>query len=349
MNSSFSTRLHQAIALLDSVYGTVSSNEFPKPMPADEAGMCADTVQRRYLWTDAFAVLAYVSIAELYESQQDYQTAQPYRRAIDKLISTVHDNLGKPRSNRPEHAMKPSSDSPTGFVGLRIGKEISRPVTDYGMRYDGQYWHYIDKWLWALQRAGHDEEAIAIARTCFPHFFDSRGKGMRWKLSVDATPAPGLEHVYGSNSDTLSALIVFCILQGDDGAILKEEIGMLQNALGGYKFRVTDDPLGFGLDLMWDQFLHGSPMQSALKPLASRALDPSHMSLPFRLYGAMIGARIAGWENQKVDALEEQALAYEARVAGHEKHSSINRVMLAMCLLCPGTLGRRTNDPMVKI
>ena len=32
---------------------------------------------------------------------------------------------------------------------------------------------------------------------------------MRWKLSVDATPAPGLERVYGSNSDTLSALIVF--------------------------------------------------------------------------------------------------------------------------------------------
>ena len=113
--------------------------------------------------------------------------------------------------------------------------------------------------------------------------------------------------------------------------------------------RLTDDPLGFGLDLMFDQFIHGSPMQSALKPLSSRALHASHMSLPFRLYGAMIGARIAGWESAKVSALEEQAVAYEARVAGREEHSSINRVMLAMCLLCPGALGRRTNDPMVKI
>jgi hypothetical protein len=245
--------------------------------------------------------------------------------------------------------MTPSFDSPTGFVGLRIGKETSRPVTDYGMRYDGQYWHYIDKWLWALQRAGRGEEAIAIAQTCFPYFFDSGGNGMRWELSVDATPAPGLERVYGSNSDTLSALIVFKLLQGDDGSIMKKEIGMLQDALHGYKFRMTDDPLGFGLDLMFDQFIHGHPMQSALKPLSSRALHASHMSLPFRLYGAMIGARIAGWESAKVSALEEQAVAYEARVASREDHSSINRVMLAMCLLCPGALGRRKNDPMVKI
>ena len=72
--------------------------------------------------------------------------------------------------------MTPSFDSPTGFVGLRIGKETSRPVTDYGMRYDGQHWHYIDKWLWALQRAGRGEEAIAIAQTCFPYFFDSARK-----------------------------------------------------------------------------------------------------------------------------------------------------------------------------
>jgi hypothetical protein len=130
---------------------------------------------------------------------------------------------------------------------------------------------------------------------------------------------------------------------------MKKEIGMLQDALHGYKFRMTDDPLGFGLDLMFDQFIHGHPMQSALKPLSSRALHASHMSLPFRLYGAMIGARIAGWESAKVSALEEQAVAYEARVASREDHSSINRVMLAMCLLCPGALGRRKNDPMVKI
>jgi hypothetical protein len=150
--------------------------------------------------------------------------------------------------------MQTDSSSPTGYVGLRIGKVQSRKTTDYGMHYDGQYWHYVDKWLLALARAGRAEEGIRIAKSCFPHFFDAGARGdgwdggIRWKLSVDATPAPGQERAYASD-DTLVALIVFSILENartsDDMPSLKEEIDLLRNSLQFYKPRVTSDPLGW--------------------------------------------------------------------------------------------------------
>jgi hypothetical protein len=49
--------MDSATSLLTSVYGPVDSPEFPKPMPADEAGLCADGTQRRYLVSSAQAHL----------------------------------------------------------------------------------------------------------------------------------------------------------------------------------------------------------------------------------------------------------------------------------------------------
>jgi hypothetical protein len=244
---------------------------------------------------------------------------------------------------------------------LRIGKVSSRRVTDYGMRFDGMYWHYVDKWLLALARAGRAGEGIRLARSCFPRFFDRGGGGdgrqggIRWKLSVDASPAPGLERA-GPGDDTLVALIVFCILEGQrtpDMPSLREEIRLLQNALVGYRPRVTDDPLGWGLEAVYDQFLEGHPRRAALRAAHSRALHPSHLSLPFRLYGAMIGARVAGEAvapPSLVDELVGLSVEHEQKMAGrYEEHSSINRVMLAMCLLCPGALARRDEDPLLSL
>lgn len=349
--------------LLQQVYGPVDGPDFPRPMPADEAGLCADGKQRRYLWTDAFGVLAFVSIADLHEKEGNADEANKYRQAADTLIRTVHQCLGSPRSDKPVDAMTASEDSPTGYVGLRIGKTSSRKVTDYGMQYDGQYWHYVDKWLLALARAGHVADGIRIAKSCFPAFFDTGydgtgwNGGIRWKLSVDASAPPSLEKAAASD-DTLVALIVFSILEAhrtsDDMPSLRDEIGQLRVALKGYRPRVTDDPLGWGLEAMYDQWLEGHPRQRALAKLQSSALHPSHLSLPFRLYGAMIGARVAGERVAPpggVDRLVELSLQHEARAAarGHEEHSTINRVMLAMCLLCPGALGRRPGDPTVTI
>ena len=118
----------------------------------------------------------------------------------------------------------------------------------------------------------------------------------------------------------------------------------------------------------------------ALASLQATVLQVSHLSLPFRLYGAM-GARIGGAALDSpylVDELIVKALQHEreAMARGCEEHSSINRyvpsvrfsavllpkqlsrlffsrycksVMLAMCLLCPGALGRRPNDPVLTL
>ena len=154
--------------LLNSLYGLVDSPSFPLPMAAEEAGACADGNQRRYLWTDAFGVLAYVSIADFYENEGNHTEAEKYRQAANTLVDVVHKCLGTPRSRDKSDAMIPDASSPTGFVGLRIGKVSSREETDPGMIYDGMYFHYIDKWLLALARSNHTEEGIKIAKSCFP-------------------------------------------------------------------------------------------------------------------------------------------------------------------------------------
>jgi len=352
--------LTAASSLLESVYGPVDAPSFPLPMPLGEAGLCANGKQRRYLWTDAFGVLAYLSLAD---KCNDADTANQCRQAAHTLIDVVHQCLGTPRSDRPADAMQvdTSTYSPTGFVGLRIGKVDSMPVTDYGMRYDGQYWHYLDKWLLALSRAGRSDEGIRMAKSVFPHFFDagprgdgSRG-GIRWKLSVDATPPPSLPSAY-ANDDTLVALIVFSILEAhrtnEQEPSLQSEIEMLKASLHKYRPRVTDDPLGWGLEAIYDQFLQGQPRQQALASLAPSALHQSHLSLPFRLYGALMGARIAGVASTAVvDPLIQLSLDHEAKAMkrGHEEHSTINRVMLAMVLLCPGRLKRLPGDPIIDL
>ena len=346
--------MESAVSLLDSVYGSVDGSDFPRPLKAVEAGLCHSNQQRRYLWTDSFAVLAYVSLAKGYQLQGNEAFAQKYHGAADRLINVVHDSLGKPADN--EHKMRINSESPSGYVGLRIGKVLSQRVTDYGMHYDGQYWHYIDKWLFALARADRVKDAILIAKSSFPYFYDSTGGGIRWKLSVDATAPPELKHSC-PNDDTVAALIVFSLLEThrtSDMPSLREEIRVLKTSLRDYAVRPTADPLGWGMDALYDQFLKNKPYRKGLALYHSRALHPAHISLPFRLYGAMIGGRLAGPETvlpEKIEALVDLALEHErkAQAQGDEEHSSINRVMLAMCLLSPGALGRQSNDPLIDL
>ena len=77
-------------------------------------------------------------------------------------------------------------------------------------------------------------------------------------LFADASPSEFLESVHGPNDDTLNALIVFSMLESQNqwGALsLKDEIAALQTALEGYRPRVTNDPLGWGLEALFDQYV----------------------------------------------------------------------------------------------
>lgn len=373
-----SPHIGPALELLEGVYGRVDAPGFPRALPEHEAGSCANG-DRRYLWTDAFAVLALVSIADALEGQtsgapSEFGPPETYRRAADALIEAVHTGLGRPRSPSPADAMRPDSRSPTGFAGLRVGKPQSAPRTDAGMALDGQYWHYLDKWLLALVRADRADEAAAIGKVAFERFFDrgptkdGRAGGIRWKLSVDASAPPDAQQTFPSD-DTLVALIVFGLIEhhrSDRAPSLREEADRLRAALCGYEPDVTSDALGWGCQAIYDTYLEDHPWTKLLSLTAPVALDMRHLvELPFRLYGAILGARAAATcpggqqiasaaavESLLACALEHERRAAQAKpgVKRDAEHASLSRVMLASaCVAAPGAFARRKGEPLVTL
>ncbi|MDX1676054.1 MAG: hypothetical protein R3314_14765, partial [Longimicrobiales bacterium] len=116
---------------------------------ADVTGLTEDGRERRYLWTDAFAVCTWLGLG-----QRD--------RALE-LVDRVHHTLGKHRpDDEREGWISGLSDAeaeacPTAG-GLRIGKPLPErgPDDPYDRRLewerDGQYFHYLTKWMRALER-----------------------------------------------------------------------------------------------------------------------------------------------------------------------------------------------------
>ena len=112
---------------------------------------------RRYLWTDAFAVCNFL---ELFQQTADEQ----YERAAIALIDQVHLVLGRYRDDDARRgwisglADERARHHPT-LGGLRIGKRLkergSNETFDSRLEWDrdGQYFHYLTKWMHALCRA----------------------------------------------------------------------------------------------------------------------------------------------------------------------------------------------------
>jgi hypothetical protein len=117
-------------------------------MPPAEAGPCMNG-QRRYLWTDSFAIVNFVSQAKLIDKLHAEQPIdnvemkkQGYLAAAGKLIDCVFESLGAPRS--PAFPM--AFDSQRGiYKGLRIGKVLAAERTDDGMKYDGMEVYNSDR------------------------------------------------------------------------------------------------------------------------------------------------------------------------------------------------------------
>ena len=146
---------------------------------------------------------------------------------------------------------------------------------------------------------------------------------------------------------------------------LQDEIAALQTSLHNHHPRVTNDPLGWGLEALFDQFIEGRPRTKQLRKLAPEALHSMHLSLPFRMYGALIGALVVpssaavggGDRDKYLQELLDLCRNYQFKEmreelydrSYEEEHSSINRAMLAMALLSPGVLGRRDSDPIVQV
>jgi hypothetical protein len=127
----------------------------------------ADNPQR-YLWTDAFAVCNFL---ELLERTGD----QEYRRAAAALIEQVHWFLSRFRRDDIRKGWISGLDEETGrchptLGGLRIGKPLKERGTDeiiderLEWDRDGQYFHYLTKWMHALCRAAFLTRSHKCAR-----------------------------------------------------------------------------------------------------------------------------------------------------------------------------------------
>lgn len=161
--------------------------------------------RHRYLWSDAFGVCNFLS---LYGATGE----RKFLLQAEALAANVHADLGFFCGSTKRLSHLASATSPL-LGGLRIGKPQEHE--------DGQYFHYLTKWLFALYRlsqsTGKQEYitwAVDLATVAHRNFviFDRDGlpTHMVWKRSVD------LEEVLVSNEgnlDPFDGLVVFRLLQ----------------------------------------------------------------------------------------------------------------------------------------
>jgi hypothetical protein len=230
---------------------------------ADRTGLSTSEKEPlRYLWTDAFAVCNFL---ELYRQTR----ADEFRQLALMLIDQVHETLGRHRQDDVRRgwisglAEKEGRKHPTAG-GLRIGKPL--PERHLGEAYDdlrewdqdGQYFHYLTKWMHALHRAGEvtgnmnfNRFARELAQTAHARFAYTPSSGgprrMYWKMSIDLS-RPQVASM--GHHDPLDGLITYYELRGNlpeenSGPDLKTEINEMTAMCHGRDW-TTDDPLGLG-------------------------------------------------------------------------------------------------------
>jgi hypothetical protein len=259
----------------------------------------ADNMPRRYLWTDAFAVCNFLGLYQETGGEEFKDLAQ-------QLVDQVHSVLGRHRHDDLRTGWISGLEEEDGRLhptkgGLRIGK----PLKERGLREpfnerlewdrDGQYYHYLTKWMHALNRLTnvtgdftYNRWAIELARTAHTKFTYAPSSGsqkrMYWKLSIDLSyplvPSMGLH-------DPLDGLLTYSQLQATAAedpepstGDLRAEIFDLTNMCEG-KSWATDDPLGIG-GLLSDAFRVAQLMVKGYLPrtgLLGTLLDASRVGL----------------------------------------------------------------------
>lgn len=311
----------------------------------------------RYLWTDAFAVC---NLLELYR-----QTGEDSFKSLAlSLVDQVHETLGRHRQDDTRSGWISGLGEGEGRLhptagGLRIGKKMNErgPADpfDENMEWerDGQYYHYLTKWMHALQCVAmatsegvYNRWARELAKKVhgafvFTSAVDGR-KQIHWKMSIDLSrplvPSMGLH-------DPLEGLIIYSQLQAGRSdepqesprLDLSNEIKELADICRGRSWE-TEDPLGIGgllcnglqlaqlmvrersghgqdklLLALLDSSLLG--LESCLK--TNTLLLPAHYRLAFREFGLSIGmhavARLQGLLQKETDSFQESG-ALQVRI-----------------------------------
>jgi len=296
---------------------------------AVRTGLISDAVNpKRYLWTDAFAVCNFL---RLYQDSGDIK----YKDLALKLVDQVHHILGQHRKDDVRSGWISGLDEEDGekhptIGGLRIGKPLNerKPGEPHDEQLeweqDGQYFHYLSKWMHALSRVTqvtgdqrYNRWAIELAKTAHAKFsYRLQGhmeKRMYWKMNID------LSHPLVSSMGQHDALDAFITYQelaataaGDpersEDTDLSTEIADTLSMCHNMHW-MTDDPLGIG-GLLTDAcrlmqlIIHSSLEEDMLLKLlhtAKEGLDafmntnvlsyPAEYRLAFRELGLAIGLK----------------------------------------------------------
>ena len=290
-------------------------------------GLSPGKAPRRYLWTDSFAVCNFLGLY--------HQTGEEKCEHLAlHLVEQVHQILGRHREDDPRTGWISGLDEQEGKMhptigGLRIGKKMNerRPSEpfDESLEWDrdGQYYHYLTKWMHALNRVSRvtgdptfNTWAMELAKTSHARFTyvpPSGGqKRMYWKMSIDLS-YPLVQSM--GHHDPLDGFITYHQLRAtatrnsEKSPLpdLSAEIADMAN-ICEEKSWVTDDPLGIG-NLLCNAFkvaqlivsdnfkqtgLIGILLDSSLPGLESYAQTkplelPAGYRLAFREFGLSIG------------------------------------------------------------
>ncbi len=286
---------------------------------AESSGLTAGHPDRRYLWTDAFAVCNWLGLDEVERARG--------------LVDRVHQALGRHREDdaregwisglpEAEGAARPTAG------GLRIGKPLPerRPEQPYDPQLewerDGQYFHYLTRWMRALRRmaaatgdARYHGWSAELARVAFDRFGHGIGpvpNRLHWKMSIDLTRplVPSMGQHDPLDGYVVMGEIVTASADGTDGeceaADLRNRMGVLAGMSDGSEW-TTEDPLGAGALLsdgwflaqqggddpdgvrLLEQVLHAATL-SLREVRDTRLLDlPAARRMAFRELGLAIG------------------------------------------------------------
>jgi hypothetical protein len=232
---------------------------------AQRTGLASGQPQKRYLWTDAFAVCNLLGLARVTGDAHDSELAL-------RLVAQVHHTLGRHRDDDRRSGWLSGLSENEGEAhptrgGLRIGKQLPErgPEDRFDERLewdrDGQYFHYLTKWMHALDQVTRSTGqprynlwARELASTAYHAFAYQPAAGrthrMYWKMSIDLTRA--LVPSMGQH-DPLDGYVTALQLAATATALpdaagepdLAYETGQFAAMIAGDDL-ATADPLGIG-------------------------------------------------------------------------------------------------------
>lgn len=238
---------------------------------------------RRYLWTDAFGVVLYLSLHRELRDDAWFDKAEA-------LVAEVERVLGRER-------------------GIRIGEAPER---------DGQYFHCLAMWMFALARLGEEdsryrEKGIKPVREVHDAFVLPE-RGVIWKMQEDlSAPYPG----YGLGAmDAFDGYVSYRLLGEEE---LASEIADMQALIGQqYASLEIDQDLGLGMMLWLTHFFADEEWARVQKARSIAALDalwtdpPGYFArasfapetrIAFATYGVSLGLQAAGGDVERARKL----------------------------------------------